>query len=140
MAAGLVLLVGAIIAKVASVGWLASIATSPVALPSRLRFLQVNQEGLANLEKLGVGPDAARIAELRADLKLLERDVEKGWTDPDAFAAAMRISAWKFAEHVCGAAIGTWRLASTSATAAVRQMGQAFDTYFTPPKPDDPKS
>lgn len=138
MAAGFVLLAGAIIAKVASVGWLASIATSPVALPSRLRFLQVNQEGLANLEKLGVGPDAARIAELRADLKLLERNVEKGWTDPDVFAAAMRISAWKFAEHVYGAVTGTWNLASQTAIAAANRASRTLESFFTTTKPNDP--
>lgn len=132
----LVLLIGAGILKLFSVGWLASIATSPVALASRRRFLEANKAGLENMVKLGVAPAPVRVEELMKDFELLESTIEKGWDDPQVFAAAYRISVWKFYEHAYGAVSGIGRLGTNTATLATENINGWVDSIFPPPKPE----
>lgn len=123
MSTGVVLLAGAVAAKALSLGWLASIATSPVAVASRRRFLQANKEGLDNLVKLGAGPTPCRLQEITRDFEILEAHLEPGWDTPYLFAAASRVSTWKFAEHVYGATSGIYRLTANTASAAAESVG-----------------
>jgi hypothetical protein len=140
MTPGLVLLAGAVAAKVVSIGWLASIATSPVAVGSRKRFLETNKQGLDNLIALGVA-SADGYASLKKDFELLESTAEKGWDTPELFAAASRVSSWKFIEHTYGAVTGTYRLSANTAvygyTAVLSGISRGVDWIFRPaPTPD----
>ncbi len=127
MSAPIVLAIGAGVAKLFSIGWLASIATAPVALESRKRFIEVNKEGLQNLVRLGKGPNEVRLAELEANFKLLEDNINKGWDEPHVFAAAMSISHWKFWENVFGAGNGVARLTANTATLAAESISVSFN-------------
>lgn len=125
MSPSVLLLAGAAIAKVVSVGWLASIATSPVAVASRRRFLEVNKEGAQNLIALGVATPEA-YASLVRDLAMLEETVEQGWDTPQLFGAASRVSSWKFFEHAYGATSGISRLARNTASSGFNAMKRGF--------------
>lgn len=128
---GFLLIVGAAAVKIGSLGWLASIATSPVAVGSRKRFLEINQQGLENLARTNSGPSDARLVELRADFALLEKHVHSGWDTPLLFAAASRISTWKFYEHAYGAVTGISRLAANTAAAGAEAVKGGFDRMVT---------
>ncbi len=132
MIPGFWFLVGAGAVKVASFGWLVSIATSPVAVGSRKRFLETNKEGLENLVKLGIGPAEPYLTALRQDFELLESHVETGWSETYLFSAATRVANWKFWEHTYGFVTGAYELGANAASAATRATGDAFNGVAKP--------
>ncbi len=132
---GLLLIVGAAAVKIVSVGWLVSIATSPVAIASRKRFLEANKEGLENIVKLGIGPNAEDLKALRKDFKLLQARVDTGWGETHLFFAALRVSNWKFWEHTAGAIKGACELSTNMAGSGLDSLSRGFDWITTPGKP-----
>ncbi len=129
-APALLFIVAAVAAKTVSVGWLASIATSPAAVGSRKRFLEHTQEALDNLERLEqIDPEKAK--SLRRDIALLERRANEGWTDPEVFGTALSISSWKMGAHASGAVIGVGTLIKKSWNAAMSWM---FEPQAPPPE------
>lgn len=129
-APALLLIVAAIAAKTVSIGWLASIATSPAAVGSRKRFLEHTREALDNLERLEqIDPEKAK--SLRRDIALLERQANEGWTDPEVFGTALSISSWKMGAHASGALSGVGTLVKKSWQAT---MGFMFEPQTPPPE------
>ena len=124
---GILIVGAAVAAKVFSFGWLVSIATSR-------RFLDHSTEALDNLVELGKGPEEAQLATLRSDIALLEKHIKEGWAETHVFAAASRVSTWKFVIHVQGAVSGGARLAGNGISAA---KGWMFPER--PPPPDLPR-
>ena len=127
---GILIVGAAVAAKVFSFGWLVSIATSPSAVGSRRRFLDHSTEALDNLVELGKGPEEAQLATLRSDIALLEKHIKEGWAETHVFAAASRVSTWKFVIHVQGAVSGGARLAGNGISAA---KGWMFPERPPPP-------
>jgi hypothetical protein len=104
-----VVIVAAIAAKVVSFGWLASIATSPVDVATRRRFLDHTDEMIDNPSLKELGYSDEDLTAVRKDLADLRASVNDGWHDK-RFDAAVRVAAFKTYARMYGSFVGSIKL------------------------------
>jgi hypothetical protein len=128
----------AVVGIIAAVGlhaggaiYVASIATDPLSEPSRREHLDSVERTLEKLRELGRPIGDEKIAQLRADIALLRKNIATGWLLPEEYAAAARLAAFKGYEHTKGAFVGTGTLIYNCASRVTDALDKKMDDMFS---------
>ena len=102
--------------------WAASIFTSPLSEHRRRQLLDHAETVLKKLEEVGPSPHSAKLASMRRDLALIRANVARGWTKPNEFRAASRVTNFMAWQHTRCAFAGIGEL--------LRNTSGALDTVY----------
>lgn len=116
----------AAIPHIIAAGWVASIATDPLAEDSRKELLDHVESVLSKLETLGRSPSKTKLNSLRADLGVLREKMHHGWVQWAEFVAALRVTNFVVFARTKSTAGGICELINNS-------LDKAVSAIFPPP-------
>lgn len=132
MALPVVGLAALVAVKLASVGYVAHIASSPLGGNQRTSLLDHVEEVIAKLKELGQGPNEDKEKTLRDDIARLRSKVDGGWAETADFGAAQRLTTYIAWAHTKSTASGMLTVADN-----MRKSAMGFLFGEEPPKPPE---
>lgn len=120
----------AVVAKAATVAYLAGIATSPTHEHARTELLDNAEQILESLVSSRTMHEGHRTKQLRGYITLLREHAAEGWQEPGLYATASKVFNFVLAAHVRGTASGVASLVYNSGAALMDGCSGALDRWL----------
>lgn len=120
---------GIILANAAAAAYITCISVASTAAPSRHNLINhASEDVLKKLVSIGRMQDADKVKAVEADLELLRKNVETGWTTLAEQAAAIRISSFVLGAHTKETLDGLGKLIDDTGEALSKKFDELMDS------------